>query len=138
MSSGSETGHSGPVIFYNKHVLAHLIDPHNVGKMTADEASGFSDTGDPSCGDNLLLWIRVEKEIIADIKFKCFGCPGAIATSSALTVIAKGKSLDEAKKITDDEVVKALGGIPEKKKHCSLLGVTALHNAIADYEKKSS
>lgn len=137
MNSDSESGHSGPVIYYNKKVLAHLIDPQNVGEMKDGEASGFADTGDPACGDNLLLWIRVEDHRIVDIKFKCFGCPAAIATSSVLTVLARGKTLDEAKRITDDDVVSALDGVPEKKKHCSLLGVTGLHNAIADYEKKS-
>jgi nitrogen fixation NifU-like protein len=125
---------SGPVLFYNEIVMEHVRDPRNVGEMSNDEADGFSESGDPGCGDMLKLWIKVESGKIADIKFKTFGCPGAISTSSMMTVLAKGKTIEEAKKITDDEVVEALGGIPEQKRHCSLLGVSALHEAIRDYE----
>jgi nitrogen fixation NifU-like protein len=129
---------SGPVLFYNDIVMEHVADPRNVGEIPEPEADGFSETGDPDCGDMLKLWIKVRSGRITDIKFKTFGCPGAISTSSMMTVLVKGKTIEEAKMITDDEVVEALGGIPEKKKHCSLLGVTALHNAILDYEKSLS
>lgn len=131
-----EENPNGPVLFYNEVVLDHLRNPRNAGEMNRGEFSGFAEIGDPSCGDMLKLWIRVESEKIVDIKFKTFGCPGAISTSSMLTVLAKGRSIGDAKKLTDDEVVLALHGIPERKKHCSLLGVTALHKAIQDYEKK--
>jgi nitrogen fixation NifU-like protein len=83
------------------------------------------------------LWIRVEEGRIADIKFKSFGCPGAIATSSMVTQLARGSSLEEAMALTDDDVIEALGGIPENKKHCSLLGINALHAAIADYGRRA-
>jgi nitrogen fixation NifU-like protein len=128
---------SGPVLFYNEIVMEHVSDPRNVGEMSDEEADGFSESGDPSCGDVLKLWIKVESEKITDIKFKTFGCPGAISTSSMMTVLVKGKTIEEAKNITDDDVVEALGGIPEQKKHCSLLGITALHAALRDYEKRT-
>jgi nitrogen fixation NifU-like protein len=122
---------------YNEMVMNHFINPRNIGEMTESEADGFSSIGDPRCGDQLNLWIKVEASKIVDIKFKCFGCPGAIASSSMLTVLAKGKTIEEAKRLTDDDVIEALGGIPEQKKHCSLLGVGALHRAIEDYEQKA-
>jgi len=129
-------GLSNPILFYNEVVLDHFTNPRNIGEMTTDKADGFSITGDPACGDQLYLWIKVENNTIVDIKFKSFGCPGAIATSSMMTVLAKGKTIKEAKKMTDDEVVEALEGIPTRKKHCSLLGVNALHEAIKNFEKK--
>jgi nitrogen fixation NifU-like protein len=82
------------------------------------------------------LWIAIKSDRISDIAFQSFGCPGAIATSSMLTELAKGKTVEQAKQITDDDVVEALGGIPERKRHCSLLGVQALQAAINDYEKQ--
>ena len=121
---------------YNENVMDHFMSPRNVGEIDDDNVSGFSITGDPECGDQLYLWIKVERDKIIDIKFKLFGCPGAIATSSMMTLIAKGKSIKEAKKITDDDIIENLGGIPENKKHCSLLGVLALQDAIRKYEKK--
>jgi nitrogen fixation NifU-like protein len=128
----------GPVIFYNDTVIDHFSNPHNVGEMGEGSYDGFSLFGDPECGDQMKLWNKVEKDKIADIKFKCFGCPGAIATSSMTTVLAKGKSIAEAKGLTDDDVVEALQGIPDHKKHCSLMGIGALHVAIKDYEEKKS
>jgi nitrogen fixation NifU-like protein len=119
---------------YNKNVMDHFMNPRNVGEMKFEEADGFSITGDSSCGDTLFLWIKVESGRIQDIKFKSFGCPGAIATSSMLTTLAKGKAIAEAKKLTDNDVIRALGGIPPQKEHCSLLGVLGLHNAIKEYE----
>lgn len=128
---------SGPVLFYNDIVMEHVANPRNVGEMSDEEADGFSEIGDPSCGDVLKLWIKEKSGKIADIKFKTFGCPGAISTSSMMTVLVKGKTLQKAKDITDDEVVEALGGIPEQKRHCSLLGVKALHDAIRNFEERS-
>jgi len=105
-------------------------------KVEEGSCDGYSLVGDPECGDQMKLWIKVEKGRIEDIKFKSFGCPGAIATSSMATVLAKGKSLDEAKRLSDDDVVEAFEGIPDHKKHCSMMGVNALHAAIRDYEQK--
>ncbi len=127
---------SNQITKYNDNVMEHFKSPRNVGEIDDENVSGFSITGDPECGDQLYLWIKVEKEIIVDIKFKLFGCPGAIATSSMMTVLAKGKTIKKAKKITDDDIIDSLGGIPENKKHCSLLGVVALQNAIREYEIK--
>lgn len=124
----------GPVLFYNETVIDHFTNPRNVGELA--DADGYALVGDPSCGDQMKLWIKVEQGIITDIKFKSFGCPGAIATSSMATTLALGKSLDEAKKLTDDDIIRALGGIPENKKHCSLMGVMALHAAIKNYESR--
>ena len=126
----------GPVLFYNEVVIDHSMHPRNVGELPETETDGFGLVGDPSCGDQVILWIAVRNERIARIAFKSFGCPGAIATSSVLTALAEGKSIGQARRITDDDVVEALGGIPEKKRHCSLLGVRALQAAIDDWEKR--
>jgi nitrogen fixation NifU-like protein len=126
--------HLGPVLFYSPQVMDHTTNPRNVGEM--EDADGFSATGDPACGDQTLLWIKVKGNRIIDIKFKCFGCPGAISTSSMVTVLAEGKTLEKAKLLTDDEVIQALGGIPERKRHCSLMGIKGLRSAIQDYERK--
>ncbi len=127
---------NGPVIFYNETVIDHFTNPRNVGEMDENESDGFALVGDPDCGDQMKLWVKVMEGKICDIKFKSFGCPGAIATSSMMTVLAKGKTIEEAKQLTDDDVVNALGGIPEHKKHCSLMGISALHAAIKDYNQK--
>ena len=124
----------GPVLFYNELVIDHFSNPRNVGEMP--DADGYALVGDPSCGDQMKLWITVKEGRISGIKFKSFGCPGAIATSSMATVLTLGKTLAEAKLLTDDDVILALGGIPENKRHCSLMGVNALLAAIYDYEKK--
>jgi len=123
----------GPVLFYNDLVIEHFTNPCNVGEMSPQEADGFALVGDPACGDQMKLWIKVESGRISDIRFKSFGCPGAIATSSMATRLALGRTLEEAAELTDDDVVRELGGIPEEKKHCSLLGITALQKAINDY-----
>jgi nitrogen fixation NifU-like protein len=130
--------YSGPVLFYNEQVIDHFVNPRNVGELPEDETDGYGLVGDPSCGDQMKLWISIRSDRIDKIAFKSYGCPGAIATSSMLTDLAKGKTIKEAKSITDDDVVEALGGIPERKKHCSLLGVLALQAAITDYEGKNS
>jgi len=127
---------SGPRLFYTEEVIDHFTNPRNVGEMSEEEADGYALIGDPSCGDQMKLWIKVEEGRIADIKFKSYGCPGAIATSSMATHLAHGKSLKEALDLNDDIVVEALGGIPENKKHCSLLGINALHAAVEDFSQK--
>ncbi len=123
---------------YNINVMDHFFNPRNIGELSEDQYNGFSITGDSACGDQLYLWIKVESDRIVDIKFKSFGCPGAIATSSMMTVLAKGRTIEEVKLITDNDVIEALGGIPEPKKHCSLLGITALHQAVSNYERRKS
>ena len=138
ISSSEQEETNGPLIFYNDKVIEHFTNPRNVGEMEEGSWSGYSLVGDPECGDQMKLWIKVEKDRIEDIKFKSFGCPGAIATSSMATVLAKGKSLDEAKHLSDDDVVEAFEGIPDHKKHCSMMGVNALHAAIRDYEQKQN
>lgn len=125
-----------PVLFYNELVIDHFTNPRNVGEI--EDADGYALIGDPSCGDQMKLWIKVRDGRIVDIKFKSFGCPGAIATSSMCTVMAMGKTIEEAQKLTDDDIIAALEGIPAHKAHCSLMGVTALHEAIRDYEKKQT
>ena len=126
--------HSGPLLFYNDMVIDHFTNPRNVGEL--ENPDGKIVVGDPSCGDQMMVSVRIADNRIADIKFKSYGCPGAIATSSMMTELAKGKTIDEALTLTDDDVVIALGGIPEKKKHCSLMGVTGLQEALEDYLKR--
>jgi nitrogen fixation NifU-like protein len=126
--------HAGPVLFYTDKVIDHFSKPRNVGEM--ENADGYALVGDPSCGDQMKLWIKVTDGRITDIKFKSFGCPGAIATSSMATVLASGRTIAAAKQLTDDDVILALDGIPENKRHCSLMGINALLSAIQDYEKK--
>ncbi len=125
-----ERPYEGPILYYTDQVVDHFMNPRNVGSLEPGETDGYACVGDPGCGDELKLWLSLRGGRIAKIAFKSFGCPGAIATSSMLTVLAEGKSLAEAERITDDDVVEALGGIPENKKHCSLLGVRALKAAV--------
>jgi nitrogen fixation NifU-like protein len=126
---------AGPILFYNEIVIEHFTNPRNVGEL--ENPDGEAVVGDPTCGDQMKVHIRVDSNIIVDIKFKSYGCPGAIATSSMVTELAKAKSTDEALMITDDDVVLSVGGIPERKKHCSLLGIKALQEAINDYLRKA-
>jgi nitrogen fixation NifU-like protein len=126
----------GPVLFYTETLLEHFRNARNVGELAEVDTDGFGLVGDPSCGDQMKLWISVRDGRIAKIAFQSFGCPGAIATSSMLTELAAGKSVEEARRISDDDVIEALGGIPENKKHCSLLGVQALLVALEDWERR--
>ena len=126
--------HTGPLLFYNDLVVDHFTNPRNVGEL--ENPDGEAVVGDPSCGDQMKVEIKVDNNKIVDIKFKSYGCPGAIATSSMMTELAKGKSIEEARKLTDDDVVIALSGVPERKRHCSLMGVTGLLAAINDYSRK--
>lgn len=125
-----------PMLFYSEVVIDHFTNPRNVGELTEADSDGFGVVGDPSCGDQMKLWIAVHNGRIARIVFKSFGCPGAIATSSMLTVLAENRTIAEALEITDDDVVEALGGIPLKKKHCSLLSVRALRAAIDEWQRR--
>jgi len=119
---------------YSKKVIEHFQDPHNYGKMKNPD--GVGKVGNPICGDVMHLYIKVEKEIIKDIKYETFGCVAAISTSSVVTDLAKGKTLQQALKINSNKVVKSLGGLPDIKHHCSLLAVGALKKAINDYLSK--
>ena len=123
--------HEGPVLFYNDLVIDHFTNPRNVGELKNPD--GQVVLGDPACGDQTTLTVKIENNRIVDIKFKSNGCTGAIATSSMVTELAKGKSVEEALKLTDDDVVIALGGMPEEKKLCSLMGVAGLQGALEDY-----
>ena len=120
---------------YNEKILDHFTNPRNVGEIAC--ADGFSSVGDPSCGDSAKVWIKVSNECIAEIKFKVFGCPAAIAVCSVMTELAMGKTIDEAYEITDETISDSLGGLPAEKEHCSNLGAVALHKAIMDYVFRS-
>ncbi|MCJ7665132.1 MAG: Fe-S cluster assembly scaffold protein NifU [Actinobacteria bacterium] len=119
---------------YSKEVMDHFTAPRNVGEIK--DADGIGEIGNPVCGDMMTFYIKVKDNIIEDIKFKTFGCGAAIAVSSMVSEMAKGKTIDEALKITNQAVAKELGGLPKNKLHCSNLGADALHAAIEDYKKK--
>jgi len=116
---------------YSTKVMEHFMNPSNVGQM--EDPSGVGDVGNPTCGDIMRLFIKVEDEIITDSKFMTFGCGAAIATSSMVTEMVKGKTVEEALKITNQTVTEALGGLPKVKMHCSVLSEQALKSAINDY-----
>jgi len=119
---------------YSEKVLEHFKKPHNVGKM--NDADGIGVVGNRACGDVMKLYIKVKDNKIIDIKFETMGCAAAIATSSIITDLAKGRTIEEALKITKDNIVDELEGLPPVKVHCSLLAIDALHAAIKDYKKK--
>ena len=121
---------------YSKTVMDHFKHPRNVGIIK--DADGIGELGNPLCGDMMSVYLKVEDERIKDIKFQTFGCGAAIAVSSMLTEMAKGKSLEEAKKISNKDVAKALEGLPKNKLHCSNLGADALHMAVKDYEDRKA
>jgi nitrogen fixation NifU-like protein len=126
----------GPVLFYNELVADHSANPRNVGEIT--DADGVAVVGDPTCGDQMKLWIKIDDGKLSDVKFTSNGCAGAIAASSMCTVLAIGRTIQEAKQLTDDDIIIALEGIPQLDKNCSLSGVAALQEAIKDYESKCS
>ncbi|OPZ85597.1 MAG: NifU-like protein [Firmicutes bacterium ADurb.Bin419] len=119
---------------YTEKVLDHFMSPRNTGSMPDADAEGTM--GDPKCGDSLNIYIKVNNDVIEDISFLAFGCAASIATSSMTTELVKGKTLEEALKITEQDVIDALDGLPEEKKHCSNLGVSALKKAIQNYMEK--
>lgn len=116
---------------YSEIVMDHFKNPRNVGEIP--DADGVGEVGNPVCGDMMNVYIKVKDNVIEDVKFKTFGCGAAIAVSSMITTLAKGKTLDEAMKITNKDVAEALGGLPKNKLHCSNLGADALHAAIKNY-----
>ena len=121
-------------MMYSDKVLDHFRNPRNVGEI--EDADGVGTVGNPVCGDMMSIYIKVEDDKIADVKFRTFGCGAAIATTSMTTELAKGKTLDEAMEITRDKVADELGGLPPVKMHCSNLAADALHEAIEDYRGK--
>jgi len=120
---------------YNEKVMDHFKNPRNVGEI--DHPDGVGHVGNPVCGDIMELYIKVKDGIIVDAKFKTFGCGAAIATSSMITEIVKGKSLKEALRISNKTVAEALDGLPAVKMHCSVLAEDALKSAIEDYLRNS-
>ncbi len=120
---------------YSEKVMEHFKNPRNVGEMK--DPDGIGHVGNPICGDIMELYIKVKDNIIIDAKFKTLGCGAAIATSSMVTELVKGKTVDEALKISNQAVAEALGGLPPIKMHCSLLAEEALKSAINDYLAKS-
>ncbi len=119
---------------YSKKVMEHFMNPRNVG--TIENPDGYGKVGNPVCGDLMEMYIKVKDDIITNIKFQTFGCGSAIATSSMVTELAKGKHTDEAMEITRGDVASELDGLPPQKMHCSNLAADALHEAIKDYISK--
>jgi len=119
---------------YSEVVMDHFKSPRNIGKI--ENPDGTGEVGNPICGDMMTLTIKVKDDRIDDIKFNTFGCGAAIAVSSMVTEMAKGKTLGEAMKITKESVAEKLGGLPKNKLHCSNLGADALHKAIMDYYER--
>lgn len=120
---------------YSEKVMEHFANPKNVGEIK--DADGIGKVGNPVCGDLMWIYIKVKDDRLLDVKFKTFGCGAAIATSSMITEMAKGKTLEEALKITRNDVADALDGLPPIKMHCSNLAADGLHAAIKDYLEKT-
>ncbi len=121
---------------FSDKVIEHFMCPRNVGSMP--DADAIGSCGDLGCGDSLTLYIKVKDNVITDISFLVFGCVAAIASSSMTTELVKGKTLEEALRITDNDIADALDGLPENKIHCSVLGATALKNAIENYSAQTA
>jgi nitrogen fixation NifU-like protein len=123
------------MVAYSEKVMEHFMNPRNVGEIP--DADGVGNVGNPVCGDMMTFYIKVADGRLSDVKFKTFGCGAAIAVSSMVSEMAKGKTLAEAKAITNRQVANELEGLPANKMHCSNLGADALRAAIEDYEKRS-
>jgi len=119
---------------YSEKVMDHFNNPRNAGII--ENANGIGEIGDPSCGDILRVFIKVEDDVVTDIKYQIRGCPAAIACASAMTELAIGKNLDDAMMLSEDDIVDALDGLPEFKIHCSAMGAAGLRKAIMDYFEK--
>ena len=121
---------------YTEKVMEHFRNPRNIGEIK--DADGVGTVGNPVCGDVMTIYIKVKNNIIKDIKFKTYGCAAAIASTSIATEIVKGKTLDEAMKLTRKDIAEELGGLPDYKMHCSNLASDAIHKAIEDFRKKKN
>lgn len=119
---------------YTEQVMDHFQNPRNVGEIP--EADGVGTVGNPRCGDIMKMYLKIDNDVITDVKFKTFGCGAAIATSSMATELIKGKPVSEALKLTNKAVMDALGGLPAVKVHCSVLAEQAIKAALSDYYKK--
>lgn len=119
---------------YSEKVMDHFTNPRNVGEIS--DADGVGEVGNAKCGDIMKMYIKVNNGVITDVKFKTFGCGAAVATSSMATELIKGKSVDDALKLTNKAVVEALDGLPPVKLHCSVLAEQAIKSALSDYYKK--
>jgi len=122
-------------MIYSEKVMDHFTNPRNVGEIP--DADGVGEVGNAKCGDIMKMYIKVEGNIITDVKFKTFGCGAAVATSSIATEMIKGASLDDALKLTNKAVVEALDGLPEVKLHCSVLAEQAIKSALSDYDRRN-
>ena len=120
---------------FNETVMDHFMNPRNVGEI--ENADAMGEAGSAQCGDAMTLYLKIDNGIISDAKFKTFGCGAAIASSSMATELLKGKSLDDALALTNGEVLRALGGLPEAKVHCSVMAEEAVRAAVDDYRKKN-
>ena len=116
---------------YTEIVYDHFMNPRNAYLM--DNSNGEGQVGDPACGDSLMIFIRVENNILEEVSYLVYGCPASIATSSMTSVLAKGKAIEDALEIKEKDIIEALGGLPKGKEHCSNLGVSALRLAIKNY-----
>ncbi|HEX9778965.1 MAG TPA: Fe-S cluster assembly scaffold protein NifU [Geopsychrobacteraceae bacterium] len=121
---------------YTDKVMDHFSNPRNVGEI--EDANGVGEVGNASCGDIMKIYLKVEDDVIKDVKFKTFGCGAAIATSSMVTEMALGKTLDEAWQLSNEAVAEALDGLPSQKMHCSNLAADALHEAIKNYRDNNA
>ncbi|MBR1444103.1 MAG: Fe-S cluster assembly scaffold protein NifU [Firmicutes bacterium] len=121
---------------YSEKVMDHFMNPRNVGEI--EDASGVGTVGNAKCGDIMKVYLKIENDVIIDAKFKTFGCGAAVATSSMATEMVKGKTIQEALKITNKAVMEALDGLPPVKIHCSLLAEESLHAALWDYAQKNN
>jgi len=136
IASWLENKERGISMNYSKEVMDHFMNPRNVGEIK--DADGVGEVGNPTCGDIMFVYIKVKDNRISDIKFRTLGCAAAIATSSKATEIAKGKTIEEALKLSNKDIADSLGGLPAVKLHCSVLAVDALKEAVYDYFKKNN
>jgi nitrogen fixation NifU-like protein len=121
---------------YSKKVMEHFMEPHNVGEI--ENADGIGEVGNAKCGDIMKMYLKIDGDIISDIKFKTFGCASAIASSSMATDLLKGKSIQDALKVTNRDVIESLEGLPPVKIHCSVLAEQAFKSALKDYADKNN
>jgi len=119
---------------YSKKVMDHFFNPRNVG--TIEDADAIGEVGNPKCGDIMRMYMKIKDDVITDVKFQTFGCGAAVATSSMVTEMIKGKTIEEALKITNSEVAEALDGLPPIKMHCSNLAESAVKDAIKNYKER--